>query len=51
MWMKHVEKRPDEAVRSAEGVTLSGVPVNTKPYADTALEIPIQLGAEGAREG
>lgn len=45
----YAEKRPGGAVRYAEGVTLSGVLGNTKPHADTTLEIPIQLGAEGAR--
>ena len=34
---------------SAEGVTLSGVLWNTKLCADTTLESPIQLGAEGAK--
>ena len=38
-----------QKVRHAEGVALSGVPVNTKPHADTTLEILIQLRAEGAR--
>ena len=36
--------------RHAEGVALSGVPVNTKPHADTTLEMLIELRAEGARE-
>ena len=44
-------KIPVETFRYAEGVTLSGVLRNTKPHADTTLEIPIQLGAEGARDG
>ena len=30
-----------QKVRHAEGVALSGVPVNTKPHADTTLEILI----------
>lgn len=38
-----------QRVRHAEGVALSGVPVNKEPHGDTTLEILIELRAEGAR--
>ena len=40
---------PGQKAGHAEGVALSGVPVNTRPHADTTLEMLIQLRAEGAR--
>ena len=44
MWKK--------TIRSAEGVTLSGVLRNTKLHADKTLESPGKIpGAEGAQAG
>ena len=42
-------RMPGQKAGHAEGVTLSGVPVNTRPHADTTLEMLIKLRAEGAR--